>query len=248
MRDVADIPGPIVKAVATIKSHMEAVKKSQYNKHGGYNFASTDDIYAALARKMGEVGLISIPLELKNERVTIDVPDKDRNGAFQYDKANNIITKKSHWLDVEVGFVLAVDGSTWFDERAKRTEFIQYTGPQSAQAVVSFAEKAFLRSLFKIPTGDMDVDSMLQGDTVEDQVSLNQTPKRKSSASSKRDGTDDVFNGIRAELAAAYGDRSKLKSIRSGHAVAWSQMPARWVEILDQEYEDALLSCRDPAE
>lgn len=247
MKDVSDIPGPIVKAVAAIKAHMEAVKKSQYNKHGGYNFASTDDIYASVARKMGDVGLISIPLELKNERVTIDVPDKDRNGSLQYDKHDNILMKKSHWLDVEVGFVLAVDGATWFDERNKRTEFVQYTGPQTAQAVVSFAEKAFLRSLFKIPTGDMDVDSMPQGDTVEDQVNLANPGKRKSSSAAKKDGTNELFNEIKQKIVDATGQREALISIRKEYG-AWQTLPTSWASLLDDEYEDAMLACRDAAE
>lgn len=249
MSDIDDIPGPIIKAIAAIKAHTEAVKKSQFNKHGGYHFASTDDIYAAVARKMGDVGLVSIPLELKNERVTIDVPDKDRNGALQYDKNGAVLMKKSHWLDVEVGFVLAVDGATWFDKRNKRTEFVQYTGPQSAQAVVSFAEKAFLRSLFKLPTGDMDVDSMPQGDTVEDQVSLTQPQKRKSSHSAKKDGeTVALFEEIKGHIKGAYGDGKRLQEIRALYADEWQTMPVKWAQILDDEYEDAFGSSREAAE
>lgn len=249
MSDVDEIPGPIIKAIAAIKAHTEAVKKSQFNKHGGYHFASTDDIYAAVARKMGDVGLVTIPLELKNERVTIDVPDKGRNGELQYDKHENLLMKKSHWLDVEVGFILAVDGATWFDKRNKRTEFVQYTGPQSAQAVVSFAEKAFLRSLFKLPTGDMDVDSMPQGDTLEDQVTLAQPAKRKSSHSAKKDGeTVAVFEEIQRHIKAAYGDSERLIEIRKLYADEWRTMPVKWAQILEDEFEDAFGSSRNAAE
>jgi hypothetical protein len=40
---------------------------------------------------------------------------------------------------------------------------LQITGPQSFQAAQSYNEKAFLRSLFKIPTGDMDLDALPEG-------------------------------------------------------------------------------------
>lgn len=225
------IHSTIIQAICQVQSGLGAVKKSQKNVHGGYMFASTDDIYAELCRSMAAAGLVIIPLE---EEAEIQRVEKEG--------------KVSQWARCVFSFVLATSEATWTDKRSKRTLFIQVTGPQTFQAAQSYAEKAYLRALFKIPTGDMDLDSLAQADTEEDQAALNSRAKRKSSASSKRDGTDDVFNGIRAELAAAYGDRSKLKSIRSGHAVAWSQMPARWVEILDQEYEDALLSCRDAAE
>ncbi len=48
------IPASIVAAMCKVQATVEAVKKSQRNQHGQYMFASTDDIYAALARKLGE--------------------------------------------------------------------------------------------------------------------------------------------------------------------------------------------------
>ena len=58
MQAVERIPKSIVRAVCEIKKTLEAVAKTQRNSHGGYMFSSTDDIYAALTRKMGEVGLL----------------------------------------------------------------------------------------------------------------------------------------------------------------------------------------------
>ena len=37
------IPGPIVKRVCQVQSSIEAVAKTQFNKQGGYKFASADD-------------------------------------------------------------------------------------------------------------------------------------------------------------------------------------------------------------
>ncbi len=70
---------------------------------------------------------------------------------------------------------------------------------------------------------------------------------RKSSASAKRDGTTERFNAIRAEIVAATGQRDVLLKIKDAAAAEWEVMPSRWVEILDNEFEDAINSCRTEA-
>src|SRR5262245_870561 len=70
------IPGSIVKAISRIQMSVEAISKSQRNNHGGYQFASTDDIYAGVTRKMGEVGLVIVPLETKHEIVKVEKEGK----------------------------------------------------------------------------------------------------------------------------------------------------------------------------
>ncbi len=146
-------------------------------------------------------------------------------------------------------FLLATQDATWTDKRSKRTLFIQVTGPQTFQAAQSYAEKAYLRALFKIPTGDMDLDSVAQGDTEEDQSALNGKAKRKSSYGAKKDGaTVDTFNEIRGHIKAAYGDAARLREVRTLYADEWQTMPAKWVQILDDEYEDAFGSSREAAE
>lgn len=148
-RAVTPIPASIVKAIAAVMQTAQAVAKSQENKHGGYKFASTDDIYGAVAVKMGELGLISLTLEDEPPVITRIEP---KSG----DKA-------SVWLKVAYAFVLATETDTWEDPRARRSLFIQVTGPQTFQAAQSYAEKSWLRSMFKIATGDVDLDSLPEG-------------------------------------------------------------------------------------
>ena len=225
MQHVQDIPGSIVSAICKVQASLDAVSKSQRNSHGGYQFASTDDIYAALTRKMGDVGLTILGLELDHEIVRVE-----KEG------------KTAQWLRASYGFVLATEDATWTHPDAKRSLFIQITGPQSHQAAQSYAEKAFLRSLFKLPTGDMDLDSMPQSETEEGQMSLNAPGKRKSSSASKKDGTDKVFNQIRSDIQSAVS-RDHLMHLRSEvYSDQWNEMPNRWVEILDHEYEDKMMS------
>lgn len=226
------IPKSIVKAICDIKKSLDAVSKTGRNAHGGYNFSSTDDIYAALARKMGQVGLIMMPLEEKCEIVRIEKQDKDGKPVTV------------QWLHVEYSFVLATDEDTWADDRSKRTLFIQITGPQTFQAATSYAEKAYLRSLFKIPSGDMDLDSMPEAETMEGQHALNGNgAKRKSSAAAKRDGTDKLFNEIKTKIEQAT-DIELLEQIPDLYADEIATLPRQWNELIQHTYEDRVAELR----
>lgn len=224
---VEKIPKSIVKAICEIKKSLEAVSKTQKNSHGGYMFASTDDIYAALTRKMGQVGLVIMALEDKCEIVKVE-----KDG------------KTVQWAHFEFSFVLATDEDTWSDERAKRTLYIQVTGPQTFQAAQSYAEKSYMRSLFKTPTGDMDLDSMPQAETEEGQAMLNGNGgKRKSSASAKRDGTDKLFNEIKQKIETAQSI-DVLEQIPDLYADEIATLPRHWNELIQHTYEDRVAELR----
>lgn len=147
------VPASIIRAISTVMLGMSAVKKSQYNKHGNYNYASADDVYASLSMKMAEAGLVSLCLEEGEPQVKEVMKEAlDKNGEK--------VTTKSQWMRVRFSFILATEQDTWTDHRAARTLFIQITGPQTFQAAQSYAEKSWLRSMFKIATGDMDLDGL----------------------------------------------------------------------------------------
>lgn len=225
---VQDIHSSIVKAICEIKTTLHAVSKSNRNQHGGYSFASTDDIYAALTKKMGEVGLLIMPLEVSTEIKRIDTVDKDGK------------PKIAQWLNVVYQFVLATQEATWSDPHSRRTLYIQVTGPQTFQAAASFAEKAYLRSLFKLPTGDMDLDSLPQSEFEEDQVTLaGNGKKRKSSAGAKRDGTTEVFNEIKTAFETAPSAKA-LMDLHRKHADVLNEMPTQWNTLLTDTYEDKM--------
>ena len=227
---VTPIPSSIVQALCQIMVTVDAVKKSQRNQHGGYNFASTDDIYAAVTRKMGEVGLVLLSLE---DRCEIKRIEKDG--------------KTAQWAHMEFSFVLATTADTWTDQRAKRTLYIQVTGPQTFQAAQSYVEKAYLRSLLKLPTGDMDLDSMPQADNEEDQHDLLAPRKRKSSAAAKRDGTDVAFNELRGAISGADGP-ADLALIKRNNWSVWDTLPPAWRKIIDAEFEDKMAEFGEVAE
>jgi len=215
------IHASIVKASLRVQAHVAAVSKDGKNQHGGYQFASTDAVYAALTHKLAECGLMILCLE--EEKPEIVRVEKDG--------------KTTQWGKFVFSFVLATEEATWTDPRSRRSLFIQITGPQSFMAAQSYAEKTYLRSLFKLPTGDMDLDSMPQADTEEDQAALNGIgkAKRKSSAEGKRDGSVKKFNTLRAAIQAADG-AIPCREIWTGHAAELSVMPRAWYETLAEDY------------
>ncbi|CCB64438.1 ERF family protein [Hyphomicrobium sp. MC1] len=227
---IEKIPQSIVRALCAVQASVDAVAKTQYNKQGGYKFASTDDIYAAVARKFGEVGLTILPLELSQPEIQ-RVEKTDSNGEL----------KVSQWGKFHFGFVLATEDDTWFDERLSRAIFIQILGPQTFNAAESYCQKQFLRGVLKLPTGDMDLDGMPQSETEEGQIALVGGGKRKSSSSAKKDGTDKVFNEIKNDIQTAI-NREMLMHIRETRADEWNAMPRAWVELLEHEYEDRMES------
>ena len=220
------IPASIVQAVCQIKITVEAIKKTQRNQHGGYVFASTDDIYAGITRKMGEVGLICMSLE---ERCEIKRIEKDG--------------KTSQWAHMEYSFVLATTKDTWSHPQLRRTLYIQVTGPQTFQAAQSYAEKSFYRSLFSLPTGDQDLDSMPQAESEEEQAELAKPIRagdRKSSYAAKKDGVSvAAFQALLGAIAAASSQETlqRLYMEHSDANGAWAGMPVKWAKLLQDDFQ-----------
>jgi len=218
----APIPAEIVKAICVVQVGLEAVKKSQRNAHGGYNFASADDIYAALTRAMGNAGLACLCME----DALPEIMRVEKDG------------KTSQWGKFSFSFVLAhISGVTWSDARCRRSLFIPITGPQTFQAAQSYAEKSFLRSMFKIPTGDMDLDSMPQADTEEDRAEASSPKARKSAHSQRKEpGAVELHRKILAAIQSA-DTPDALREIRATYKDVIDTMPRQWADLVEQDIE-----------
>lgn len=220
------IHASIVKATLKVQAAVTAVAKDSKNQHGGYMFTSTDAVYASLTHKLAECGLMIMCLEEKEPEI-VRVEKKDKEGR----------ETTTQWGKFVFSFVLATEQATWTDPRSRRSLFIQITGPQTFMAAQSYAEKTYLRSLFKLPTGDMDLDSMPQGDTEEEQTAANTfgKVKRKGSAEGKRDGSVKIFNALRAAVAKS-GGAIECKDIWDKHSEFLNTIPASWFDTLAEEY------------
>jgi hypothetical protein len=147
-----DMPIEIQECVSEVQKHIEVVAKAGDNKFANYKYASADAIYGQITNKLGAVGLVIAPyllaqVELRRVEVT------DKNG--------NLVIKQ--WCFCRFGFALMAKGKTYSPPQFEEPVFAEYLGPQTLQAAKSYAQKSFLRGLFKIPTGEVDLDQYLEG-------------------------------------------------------------------------------------
>ena len=213
MRHVQDIPPSIVAAIARIQKAMQSVAKDGTNTHGGYAFASTDAVYAALSAKMGDVGLTILTLEDDPEFKMVDGPKGPQR-----------------WCKFRFRFVLATEEGTWTDGSCSRTLYLQILGPQTHMAAQSYAEKTFLRSLFKIPTGDLDLDAL---------PADGEQGNKTTSAAAKREG---LWEQFLAELDMALEIEDGQQAMSAIIAVEQrynAKMPKKWKEPMWDRLENA---------
>jgi len=147
---VQPIPGDIVQAISMIMSEIGTIPHDAENKHAGYTYASGEAIYEALRKLMAKQGLILLTMETGCEKTG---DGKTIKATFQ--------------------FILAHSKSTWTHPNNVRTVYQPWMGAQTFQAAQMYAEKAYLKSLFKLHTGEPDTESVMQ-------ATQQEAPKKKT--------------------------------------------------------------------
>jgi len=142
---IAPKPQELVKAQAAVKKQVTTLVRAHTNEHSKYNFASTDQFYELVVGLMAEQDYVIDTLEAEDPKIW----------QSQTKKGDPV-----QWMRIKFLFVHSVPNATWSDPRAARTIAMQMTGPQSFMAAQSYADKAYLRSLFKIPIADVEVENM----------------------------------------------------------------------------------------
>ncbi|MEM8972251.1 MAG: ERF family protein [Pseudomonadota bacterium] len=220
---VQAIPGSIAKAIALVQAGVKSVQHDGRNDYDRYDYSSTDAIYAGVSRLMSEHGLVVLCLESE--------PADIKRVEVWNDKAKQLVPKQ--WGKFNFQFVLAVADDTWTDARCSRSLFIEISRPTAFMAAQSYAEKSFLRSLFKIPTGDKDLEE-LDADP----------PKKRSKASLKAEGAEwDQFNGA-VDEAGDYGSLAEVEmKWRGKFPVSWDDAVADVIAArrneLDRQFGEA---------
>ena len=139
------MPPEIAQAIVGVMGEISSLSKDQRNKHNNYDYVSVDAFYAAVGPLMAKHGLIILVDEAGH---IIRVSEND---------------KKTEWLEVQYAIVLIHSGGATWGRNLSRTAFVPAAmGAQAFGAAQSYVEKTFLRSLFKIPTGEDDSDAMEQ--------------------------------------------------------------------------------------
>jgi hypothetical protein len=129
----------IAAAIVSVCRDVRQLGADDRNNHGGYNFVSVDKFYAAIGPVMAKYGLATLANVARSE-VVESVGD------------NNKV--KSHLHTEWELYLIHEDGSMYGPVRRDVT--VIAAGPQAYASAESFVTKYFLRSTFKIPTGDKD--------------------------------------------------------------------------------------------
>jgi hypothetical protein len=130
------MPPEIASSIVKVAGNIKMVVKDHLNKHGGYNYASVDNFYSDMGPILSDAGLIILMNELESK-------------------------SDGKWLHITFAIHIYHSSGKSYGP-VIRTQGVMANGPQAYAAAQSFTEKYFLRSLFKIPTGEAETDADAQ--------------------------------------------------------------------------------------
>lgn len=133
MNDALLMPPEIAAPVIGVCKKVKVAVKEHVNKHGGYKYVSVDKFYEDMGPLLAEAGLI----------------------IMMHERA---VESDGKWLNVTYDIYLISEGGKTYGP-VTRTQGVLANGPQAYAAAQSFAEKYFMRQLFKIPTGEEEADA-----------------------------------------------------------------------------------------
>ena len=143
------MPPEIAKAVIAVKKEIKALGKDQENKFARYKYVSVDKFYEVIGPLMAAVGLFVV------------VDESACSVEKRETQSESGQVKSGMWLTANYDLTLFHESGVQYGP-IHRTITVAATGPQAFGSGMSYVEKYFLRSLFKIPTGEEDADASEQ--------------------------------------------------------------------------------------
>jgi ERF superfamily len=184
MTDTPQFPQNLAAALCKVSGSVRQLGKSERNQFAKYDFVSVDKFYSAIGSLMAEHGVHCLPDCIESEVLPGHVKT-DRDGS----KRHGAPLLRERWA-----FTLIHESGECAGPY-HRTVTVPAEGAQAHGSSESYAQKQFLRGVFRVPTGDKDDADY--GDKTEHGVS--EHAARKSSAQAKRDGD---YEDIKAEIEA----------------------------------------------
>ena len=178
-------PPEVAKAIIeVIKTVKPLVRDSQINEGPRrYKYAGVDAFYEALGPLMAAKDLNTVLVE--GPMAISDKETKDSYGK----------TKISTWMETTYFiYLFHASGAMWGP--FKRAISVRADGPQSFGMGPSYVEKYFLRSLFKVSTGEEDADAHPK-DGVPTNWSKARSEKDSEPDQSQTDDLDAVYDWMR---------------------------------------------------
>lgn len=240
--DVQPKPKSIVRAINTVKKAIKAEvieKTGQTTEGETFKFTKVDAIYLLLGEKMADAGLVIDVLEAEPTKFTrIEVETKD--------EAGNVVKKSELWGEFRFLFQHSTEDDSWTDLRASRTLMVLIDGPQKFQAVQSFADKSYLRALFKLPSGESELDQVAPDRPVRnDKAAPAGKTKgwrdgRKTAYAAKRDEkSTPLLNEIRDKIEKAKNAASCQQTWQL-YGEEIREMPRRWFDMLAEDFMERM--------
>jgi hypothetical protein len=130
----------VISALVNAAKAMPSLVKGARNEHGGYNYVSIDSMYENIAQVA-----LGFGLTWKAREVSFDVmPDFGKYGTIVTGYAFDLMHEET--------------GTIWTDFFACSIAHPPQ-GAQTAGSALSYADKLFMRTVFKVQTGEKDADA-----------------------------------------------------------------------------------------
>lgn len=129
----------IVKAILSTAKAVGTLGKAAVNPHGGYNYVSIDKFYESVARIANDNGLNWVLRETQFEVLS----SIGKTGAIRVNYAVDLMHEAGEMQRdfSQVSIIHPIQGA------------------QTVGSSMSYADKVVMRQLFKVPTGEKDIDA-----------------------------------------------------------------------------------------
>lgn len=131
----------VFKAIVDVIKAVPDLTKSNRNNFGKYNYVSIDDYYEHISLVAASHGLSWVASEDGFETIEAKSGDGTKLAVFKY------------------SFTLLHVGGRVLHNVAKITIVHPIQGAQTSGSALSYAEKCFMRMMFKVRTGELDADA-----------------------------------------------------------------------------------------
>jgi len=211
MTDTPTFPAKLAAALVNVSSEVKQLGKSEKNAFAKYDFVSVDKFYAVVGSLMATHGVHCIP-----DCVESSVVENMKTGKPLL---------RERWAFTLIHETGEMAGPF------HRTVTVPAEGAQAHGSSESYAQKQFLRGVFRVPTGEKDDADY--GDKPEHAPASG--PQRKSSAQAKRDGDDTAIKG---RLAGALSVEEIDAVWVDIQATTMPRLPIAWEQGMQDFYEN----------
>lgn len=140
------MPKEMADAILKVMDDFGSLRKTGFNEHGRYNFAPVDDFYDRTRKLFPKYGLVITSTELESDLVPMTA-------------GTGNAMKTTIWIKTKWQFKLHHNGAT-YDDGLYRFAHVPTSGPQTEGIAQSYASKNFMRDLFRVATGEYELDDM----------------------------------------------------------------------------------------